>query len=57
VLQIVELGRGCFACMLGGADGQTLCMVAAEWDGPTDMGIGIWTFNVLPQNYIEFMAY
>ena|GEM_PF-4524136 len=56
-MQIVELGRGCFACMLGGADGQTLCMVAAEWDGPTDMGIGIWTFNVLPQNYIEFMAY
>ena len=33
VLQTIELDRGCFACMLGGADGRTLFMVAAEWGG------------------------
>jgi sugar lactone lactonase YvrE len=37
VLQTVELDRGCFACMLGGADGATLFIVAAEWRGPTDI--------------------
>jgi sugar lactone lactonase YvrE len=30
VLQTVELDRGCFACMLGGEDGKTLFMVAAD---------------------------
>lgn len=34
VLQTVELDRGCFACMLGGPDGRTLFMLAAEWGGP-----------------------
>ena len=34
VLQTIELDRGCFACMLGCADGTTLFMVAAEWGGP-----------------------
>lgn len=33
VLQTVELDRGCFACMLGGADGKTLFMVATDWKG------------------------
>ena len=33
VLQTVELDRGCFACMLGGANGRTLFMLAAEWHG------------------------
>jgi sugar lactone lactonase YvrE len=33
VLQTIELDRGCFACMLGGADSQTLFMVATEWKG------------------------
>lgn len=33
VLQTVNLDRGCFACMLGGADGTTLFMVATEWRG------------------------
>jgi sugar lactone lactonase YvrE len=33
VLQTVELDRGCFACMLGGEDGTTLYMLAAEWHG------------------------
>jgi sugar lactone lactonase YvrE len=31
VLDTVELDRGCFACALGGPDGKTLFMVAAEW--------------------------
>src|SRR6266704_1471850 len=35
VLQTVDLDRGCFACMLGGPDGMTLFIVAAEW--PTAM--------------------
>jgi len=33
VLHTAQLDRGCFACMLGGADGQTLFMIAAEWRG------------------------
>jgi sugar lactone lactonase YvrE len=33
VLQTVELDRGAFACMLGGADGATLYVVAAHWHG------------------------
>ena len=33
VLQTINLDRGCFACMLGGADGKTLFMMAAEWHG------------------------
>ena len=37
VLDVVELDRGCFACMLGGPDGTTLFVVAAEWRGPTDI--------------------
>jgi sugar lactone lactonase YvrE len=31
VLDEVELDRGCFACALGGRDGKTLFMAAAEW--------------------------
>ncbi len=37
VLQTVEVDRGCFACMLGGADGRTLFIAAAEWRGPANM--------------------
>jgi sugar lactone lactonase YvrE len=33
VLQTIELDRGCFACMLGGADRKTLFIVATEWKG------------------------
>ena len=32
VLQTIDLDRGCFACMLGGADGRTLFMVVAQWE-------------------------
>jgi sugar lactone lactonase YvrE len=33
VLNTVEVDRGCFACMLGGDDGQTLFIAAAQWHG------------------------
>src|SRR5262249_43226617 len=33
VLQTINLDRGCFACMLGGADNKTLFLVATEWRG------------------------
>jgi len=33
VLETVNVDRGCFACMLGGPDGKTLFIVAAEWRG------------------------
>lgn len=33
VLQTVAVDRGCFACMLGGPEGKTLFIAAAEWRG------------------------
>jgi len=33
VLNTVPADRGCFACMLGGDDGRTLFVAAAEWRG------------------------
>jgi sugar lactone lactonase YvrE len=36
-LEAIELDRGCFACMLGGADRKTLFMVAREWRGLSTM--------------------
>jgi sugar lactone lactonase YvrE len=33
VLQTIDLGLGCFACMLGGEDARTLFMVVREWRG------------------------
>jgi len=38
VLQRVVLDAACFACMLGGDDGKTLLMMAAEWRGVERMG-------------------
>lgn len=38
VLQRIELGLFCFACMLGGEDGKTLFLMAAEWFGVERMG-------------------
>src|SRR5438094_330378 len=37
VLQTIDLDRGCFACMLGGADRRTLFLVARDWRGPASM--------------------
>jgi sugar lactone lactonase YvrE len=34
VLDVIELDRFCFACMLGGEDGRTLFLNVAEWNGP-----------------------
>jgi sugar lactone lactonase YvrE len=33
ILDTVAADRGCFACMLGGEDGRTLFIAAAEWRG------------------------
>jgi sugar lactone lactonase YvrE len=33
VLERIELGRPCFATMLGGADRRTLFMLTADWRG------------------------
>jgi sugar lactone lactonase YvrE len=35
VLDTIELDRGAFACVLGGAGGSTLFITAAEWLGMT----------------------
>jgi sugar lactone lactonase YvrE len=47
VLETIELDRGCFACMLGGADGRTLFLMAKEWRGPASMAEGARTGQVL----------
>jgi sugar lactone lactonase YvrE len=47
VLQRIELDRFCFACMLGGTDGRTLFMMAADWSGPENIGKGPRTGQVL----------
>jgi sugar lactone lactonase YvrE len=38
VVQRITLDTACFACMLGGDDGKTLFMMAAEWRGVERMG-------------------
>jgi len=38
VLQMVQLDRGGFACMLGGPDGRTLFILAAQWRGMENIG-------------------
>ena len=47
VLDTVEHDRGCFACMLGGSDGNTLFILAQEWGGPEAIGKGPPTGQVL----------
>ena len=47
VLQTIDLDRGCFACMLGGADRRTLFLVAREWRGPASMADGGRTGQLL----------
>jgi sugar lactone lactonase YvrE len=37
VLATIELDRGCFACVLGGPNRQTLFMAVNEWAGPQAM--------------------
>jgi sugar lactone lactonase YvrE len=38
ILERVDADRGCFACMLGGDDGRTLFVIAAEWGGMGQIG-------------------
>jgi sugar lactone lactonase YvrE len=47
VLERIELDRFCFACMLGGDDGRTLFIVAADWGGTENIGKGPRTGQVL----------
>ena len=47
VLQVINLDRGCFACILGGADRKTLFMMATEWHGVSKMSDGGQTGQVL----------
>lgn len=37
VLETIDLDRGCFSCALGGDDGRTLFMLAAQWHGMEEM--------------------
>jgi sugar lactone lactonase YvrE len=47
VLQTIDVDRGCFSCALGGADGRTLFITAADWRGPEGMADGAQTGRVL----------
>lgn len=47
VLQMVNVDRGCFACMLGGPERTTLFIMAAEWHGFAKMLDGLGTGQVL----------
>ncbi|HSS36682.1 MAG TPA: SMP-30/gluconolactonase/LRE family protein [Patescibacteria group bacterium] len=47
VLASIELDRGCFACTLGGPDGRTLFLAAADWSGVSGMGDDARTGQVL----------
>jgi sugar lactone lactonase YvrE len=47
VLQVIDANRGCFACILGGADRQTLFMMAAEWHGVVNVSDQARTGQVL----------
>ena len=40
IAERVDVDRGCFACMLGGEDGRTLFILAADWAGPEAIGRG-----------------
>jgi sugar lactone lactonase YvrE len=50
VLETVNVDRGCFACMLGGADKRTLFIMAAEWGGLAKMADSAPTGQVLTVN-------
>ena len=41
VLQTINVDRGCFACMLGGADRRRLFLMAAEWPGAANMAADV----------------
>lgn len=47
VLDVIDVDRGCFACMPGGPDRRTLFILAAEWHGFERMNDGARTGQVL----------
>ena len=47
VLEVLEVDRGCFSCMLGGEDGRTLYVGAAEWFGMDRIAATAGTGRVL----------
>jgi sugar lactone lactonase YvrE len=47
VLHKIDLGSSCFACMLGGPEGKTLFMMAADWLGPESMADAVRTGQLL----------
>lgn len=47
VLATVGIDRGAFACMLGGPDGRSLYIAAAEWHGMESIGDGSRTGQIL----------
>jgi sugar lactone lactonase YvrE len=47
VLQTIDVDRGCFACVLGGPDGRTLFITAAEFGGGEAMATAGRTGQVL----------
>lgn len=47
VLETIDAGQSCFACALGGADGRTLFMMTADWNGAASMREGAETGLVL----------
>jgi sugar lactone lactonase YvrE len=36
-IQTIDVDRGCFACVLGGTEGRTLFITAAQWRGMSEM--------------------
>lgn len=47
VLETIQLDRGCFSCAVGGHNGETLFIVAAEWKGFQHMFDGEHTGQVV----------
>ncbi|HXI46312.1 MAG TPA: SMP-30/gluconolactonase/LRE family protein, partial [Candidatus Acidoferrales bacterium] len=47
VLEVLEVDRGCFSCILGGEDGRTLYVGAAEWFGMDRIAATAGTGRVL----------
>lgn len=47
VLQTVDVDRGAFACMLGGADGTSLFIATAQWRGMDAIGDGSRTGQIV----------
>ena len=47
ILQVIDLDRGCFACVLGAPDRRTLFLAVNEWSGAEGMGGGARRGQVL----------